>query len=50
MLAILAVMLVTAYQAYWLTDIYATLQHNLQKDIAEAMRASDFAEITRREE
>lgn len=50
MLAILAVILVTAYQAYWLTDIYATLQHNLQKDIAEAMRASDFAEITRRVE
>ena len=45
-LALLAVLLITAYQAYWLTDIYSTLQTNLHKDIQEAMRSSDFAEIS----
>ncbi len=47
-LALVAVLLITAYQGYWLTDIYSTLQNNLQKDIQEAMRSSDFAEISYR--
>jgi signal transduction histidine kinase len=47
-LALVAVLLITAYQAYWLTDIYSTLQTNLHKDIQEAMRSSDFAEISHR--
>lgn len=47
-LATVAILAITAYQAYWLIDIYTTLQSNLQKDIKEAMRASDFQEIAHR--
>lgn len=47
-LATLAVLLITAYQAYWLGDIYVTLQNDLQRDINEAMRSSDFEEIANR--
>lgn len=49
-LASFAVLLISAYQVYWLSDIYSTLQRNLQKDIVEAMRSSDFAEINHRVE
>lgn len=48
LLATLAICAIVCYQAYWLTDIYDTLTSNLQRDIQEAMRASDFEEITHR--
>lgn len=50
LVAIVAILTIVGYQSYWLTDIYQTLQANLQRDTYEAMRASDFDEIVRRVE
>lgn len=48
--AIIAILTIVGYQSYWLTDIYRTLEANLQRDTNEAMRAADFDEIVRRVE
>lgn len=48
--AFVAMLAIVCYQAYWLTDIYHTLQNNLRRDIQESMRAADFQEISHRVE
>lgn len=45
LLAVLTVLMVTAYQVYWLSDIYVTLQDKYQRDINEAVRSADFEEM-----
>ncbi|WP_299993064.1 HAMP domain-containing sensor histidine kinase [uncultured Bacteroides sp.] len=34
-----------AYQAYWLTGLYGTMTHEMEKNIHEAMRMSDYREM-----
>ena len=31
-----------AYQAYWLTGLYHTMHSEMERDITEAMRMSDY--------
>lgn len=50
LLAVAVIVAIVGYQGYWLTDIYHTLQRNLDRDIREAMRAADFEEIVHRVE
>ncbi len=47
-LATIVILAIAAYQAYWLTDIYSTLQANFSGDVSEAMRSADFEEINNR--
>lgn len=47
-LALAVVVAITAYQAYWLVDIYGQLERRLHDDIDEAMRVSDFEEMLHR--
>lgn len=49
-LAVIALLAITAYQAYWLVNIYSEFSAVLRNDIQEAMRASDFEEIISRVE
>lgn len=49
-LAFLALFAISAYQVYWLVQIYSTLSSALRKDVQEAMRSSDFEEIVNRVE
>ena len=39
-----------AYQAYWLTGLYSTMKHDLEQNIVEAMRMSDYNEMMLRVE
>lgn len=48
--AFVAILAVVCYEGYWMTDIYDTLQSDLQRNIQEAMRASDFEEMAHRVE
>ena len=34
-----------AYQAYWLTGLYHTMHDQMERDITEAMRMSDYNEM-----
>ena len=34
-----------AYQAYWLTSLYHTMHSEMERDITEAMRMSDYNEM-----
>ena len=34
-----------AYQAYWLTGLYHTMHSEMERDITEAMRMSDYNEM-----
>ena len=38
------------YQAYWLTGLYSTMKHDLEQNIMEAMRTSDYNEMMLRVE
>ena len=39
-----------AYQAYWLTGLYHTMHSEMERDITEAMRMSDYNEMMLRVE
>ena len=36
------------YQAYWLTGLYRTMKQEMENNIRDAMRTSDFNEIVLR--
>ena len=44
-LVLLSLMVVFAYQAYWLVNLYHTQRHAAEQDIREAMRLSDYNEL-----
>jgi len=48
LIALVAIVSVTSYQAYWMANIYQSLDVALQKELNETLRASDFAEIVHR--
>ena len=45
MMAVTAILAIAAYQAYWLVNIYRTMDENLLKELQEALRSADFEEI-----
>ena len=45
LLVILSLAGVFAYQAYWLTSLYRTQRSEMEKDIREALRTSDYNEM-----
>ena len=45
LLVILSLAGVFAYQAYWLTSLYRTQRSDMEKDIREALRTSDYNEM-----
>ena len=48
LLVILSLAGVFAYQAYWLTSLYRTQRSEMEKDIREALRTSDYNEMIAR--
>ena len=48
LIAIAALVAITAYQAYWLVNIYHTLDSALLNELQEVVRAADFEEIVHR--
>ena len=44
-MVIVALLGVTAYQAYWLEQLYFTMGEQMDKDILEAMRVADLKEV-----
>ena len=44
-LVLLSLMVVFAYQTYWLVNLYHTQRQAAEHDIAEAMRLSDYNEL-----
>lgn len=49
-LVILSLVGIFAYQAYWLTGLYRTMRSELERNITEAMRMSDYNEMMMRVE
>ena len=47
-LVIVALTIIFAYQAYWLTGLYTTMQSKIKSDIKEAVRLSDYDEVFHR--
>lgn len=47
-LAVVVVIAICAYESYWLVDINQKLEQQLQADIQEALRVSDFEEMIHR--
>ena len=45
LLVILSLAGVFAYQTYWLTSLYRTQRSDMEKDIREALRTSDYNEM-----
>lgn len=45
MLVILSLAGIFAYQTYWLTGLYHTMRADLERNITEAMRISDYNEM-----
>lgn len=45
LLVILSLAGVFAYQAYWLTNLYRTQRSQMERNIHEAMRMSDYNEM-----
>lgn len=45
LLVILSLVGIFAYQAYWLTGLYQTMRSDMERDITEAMRMSDYNEM-----
>ena len=45
LLVILSLTGIFAYQAYWLTGLYRTMRTDLERNITEAMRISDYNEM-----
>ena len=45
LLVILSLTGIFAYQAYWLTGLYRTMRNDMERNIAEAMRISDYNEM-----
>ena len=45
LLVILSLAGIFAYQAYWLTGLYRTMRADLERNITEAMRISDYNEM-----
>ena len=48
LLVILSLAGVFAYQTYWLTSLYRTQRSEMEKDIREALRTSDYNEMIAR--
>lgn len=44
-LVILSLVGIFAYQAYWLTGLYRTMRNEMERNIVEAMRMSDYNEM-----
>lgn len=44
-LVVISLLGIFAYQAYWLTGLYNTMMHEMEKNIHEAMRMSDYNEM-----
>jgi|WetSurMetagenome_2_1015567.scaffolds.fasta_scaffold03325_4 signal transduction histidine kinase len=47
-LVIVALTIIFAYQAYWLTGLYTTMQSKIKSDIKETVRLSDYDEVFHR--
>lgn len=47
-LVFIALTVIFAYQAYWLTGLYGTMQSKIKNDIKETVRLSDYDEMFRR--
>ncbi len=45
LLVILSLVGIFAYQTYWLTGLYHTMHSELERDITESMRMSDYNEM-----
>lgn len=45
MLVILSLVAIFAYQTYWLTGVYRTMKSEMERDITESMRMSDYNEM-----
>ncbi len=45
LLVVLSLTGIFAYQAYWLTGLYHTMRADLERNITEAMRISDYNEM-----
>ena len=45
LLVVLSLAGIFAYQAYWLTGLYRTMRTDLERNITEAMRISDYNEM-----
>lgn len=45
LLVVLSLAGIFAYQAYWLTGLYHTMRADLERNITEAMRISDYNEM-----
>ena len=45
LLVVLSLAGIFVYQAYWLTDLYRTMRADLERNITEAMRISDYNEM-----
>ena len=45
MLVILSLVAIFAYQAYWLTSVYRTMKKEMERNIVESMRMSDYNEM-----
>ena len=45
LLVVLSLAGIFAYQTYWLTDLYRTMRADLERNITEAMRISDYNEM-----
>lgn len=50
MLVILSLVGIFTYQAYWLTGLYQTMRSDMERNILEAMRMSDYNEMMLRVE
>ena len=49
-LVVISLLGIFSYQAYWLTGLYSTMKHDLEQNIMEAMRTSDYNEMMLRVE
>lgn len=45
MLVILSLVAIFAYQTYWLTGVYRTMKNEMERNISESMRMSDYNEM-----
>lgn len=44
-LVVISLLGIFVYQAYWLTGLYSTMKHDMEQNIMEAMRVSDYNEM-----